>query len=246
MIEQRVRDGVATVTAADFGPLNRYDVDFAVELRDVVVDLADSDAVKIIVLRADGPDFCPGPREWSDPAPVGGEEVWTVWEQAFAGSRALYQSLCFSKKVTLTAVSGACTGAGSILVLCSDITVASRDTTIRSPFSTVPEANLVLAALTMRLNRAKAWMLRDSTLSSAQAVDAGLVNEVVEAGELDAAVARTARSVTRMPLDGITMSKMLQQSVLDAHGVGREFDLAGFYATALWQARSASEGSSRS
>lgn len=245
MIGQQVRDGIATVTVADFGPLSRYDVDFAEELRDVVVDLADSDAVKVIVLRAEGPDFCPGPREWADPAPVGGDDVWTVWERAFAGSRALYQSLCFSKKVTLTAVSGACTGAGSMLVLCSDLTVAAQDTTIRSPFSTMPEANLVLAALTMRLNRAKAWMLRDSTLSSAQAMDAGLVNDVVETGELDAAVARTARAVTRMPLDGVTMSKMLQQSVLDAHGVGREFDLAGFYATALAQARSASEGSHR-
>ncbi len=124
MIEQQVRDGVATVTAPDFGPLNRYDVDFAGALRDVVVELADSDAVKVIVLRADGPDFCPGPREWSDPAPVSGEDVWTVWEQAFAGSRALYQSLCFSKKVILTGVSGSCTGAGSMLVLCSDLTVA--------------------------------------------------------------------------------------------------------------------------
>jgi enoyl-CoA hydratase/carnithine racemase len=124
-----------------------------------------------------------------------------------------------------------------MLVLCSDLTVAAREATIRSPFSTVPEANVVLAALTMRLNRAKAWMLRDATLSAAQALESGLVNQVVEPADLAAAVERAARSVTRMPLDGVTMSKMLLQSVLDAHGVGREFDLAGFYASALWRGR---------
>jgi enoyl-CoA hydratase/carnithine racemase len=246
MIDHEVRDGVATVTAGHFGPLSRYDAEFARALRDVVVDLGDSDSVKVIVLRAEGPDFCPDPRAPGElSVPVAGDDVWTVWEQTFAGSRSLYQSLCFSKKVIITEVSGACTGAGSMLVLCSDLTVAARDATIRSPFSTVPEANVVLAALTMRLNRAKSWLLRDATLTAAEALEAGLVNQVVEPAELAAAVERAAWSATRMPLDGVTMSKMLLQSVLDAHGVGREFDMAGFYASALWRGRPEHAGERR-
>ncbi|HEY1966771.1 MAG TPA: hypothetical protein VGH89_02385, partial [Pseudonocardia sp.] len=128
------------------------------------------------------------------------------------------------------------------LVLCSDLTLATPDARFRSPFATNPEANLVLAALTMRLNRAKSWLLRDSTLTAEEAFGAGLVNEVVEPGQLAARVARTARAVTRMPLDGVTMSRMLLQSVLDGHGVGREFDMAGFYATARWPGQPESTG----
>ena len=44
---------------------------------------------------------------------------------------------------------------------------------------------------------------------------------------------KMARAVTRMPLDGIAMSKINVETCLDAQGVGREFDMAGFYAEGL-------------
>lgn len=243
MIDIQVGDQVATVVVEDFAPLNRYDATFALALRDAVIDLADRDTVKAIVLRAAADDFCPDPAPWSRPGPGGG--LWTDWEQVFSGARSLYQVVCFSKKVVITEVTGSCTGGGSALVLCSDLTVAGSDARIRSPFSSHPEANLVLAALTLRLNRAKAWLLRDATLSASRALEAGLVNEVVEPDEIRACVAGMARAVTRMPLDGITMSKMLLQSVLDSHGVGREFDMAGFYAAARWRPEPPRAGETR-
>jgi enoyl-CoA hydratase/carnithine racemase len=100
-----------------------------------------------------------------------------------------------------------------------------------------------LASLTMRLNRAKSWMFQDSVLSATQADACGLVNSVVEPSELASAVASLARSATVMPLDGVTMSKMMLQAVLDAHGVGREFDMAGFYAVAYHERGGTSVGS---
>lgn len=228
-VEYTVVDGVATLTVADLAPLGAYDVDLARELGEAVVDLADSDAVKVLVLRAATADFC------AEPAGVPqAPECLPAWEQAFASATGLYQSLCFCKKVTITAVAGHCAGSGSALVLCTDITVADSTAAFRSPYATHPEANFVLGALTMRLNRAKSWLVQGSTLDAAAALEAGLVNEVVAPTELTAAVARRARAATRMPLDGVTMSKMLLQSVLDGHGVGREFDMAGFYASALW------------
>jgi enoyl-CoA hydratase/carnithine racemase len=144
----------------------------------------------------------------------------------------VYQAVCFAKKVVVTEVRGACLGAGSALMLCSDLTVAGEGASFGSPFATVPESNFVLAALTMRLNRAKAWLIRDSHMSAAEALDAGLVNAV--APDPAAHARAMAAAVSRMPIDGITMSKMLQQAVLDGHGVGRDFDQAGFYAAAMW------------
>lgn len=219
--------GVATLTA-DLTPLSAHDPLTARELRDAVVELSDDDHVKALVIRSEGPDFC---REAES---LGAKQHPTAWEQDFAAADALYQSLCFSKKVTITEVDGVCAGAGALLVLASDLTVASHRATFGSPFAVMPEANLVLAALTMRLNRAKAWALQSSVLDADAALEAGLVNRVVPAGALTAAITAMAQSVTRMPLDGVTMSKMLLQSVLDSHGVGREFDLAPFYAASLW------------
>jgi enoyl-CoA hydratase/carnithine racemase len=225
-------DGVATLTVADLSPLETYDGAFATALCDAVVDAADSDAVKVVVLRGSSPDFCP---QAATSVPTA--EVWTTWDRDFAAATALYQSLCFCKKVTIAAVTGHCGAAGSALLLCTDLAVAARGANFRSPFLAHPEANFVLAALTMRLNRAKAWLVNDGVLDCDEALAAGLLNEVCAAEDLDHVVAQRAWTATRMPLDGITMSKMLLQSVLDGHGVGREFDQADFYAAARWGAR---------
>jgi enoyl-CoA hydratase/carnithine racemase len=231
-LQVQVAEGVATVTVPDFSPLDAYDAEFARALCDAVLDAADSDAVKVIVLRGTGPDFCPETPQAAPPT-----EVWTSWDQSFAAATALYQSLCFAKKVTIAAVTGHCGAAGSALLLCTDLAVAADGASFRSPFLAHPEANFVLAALTMRLNRAKAWLVNDGVLDCPEALAAGLVNEVCAAMDLDEVVAQRARTATRMPLDGITMSKMLLQAVLDGHGVGREFDQAGFYAAARWGGR---------
>jgi enoyl-CoA hydratase/carnithine racemase len=230
VISYRVADQSASIDVDDLTPLSRHEPGLTRDLRDAIVAASDDDDVKVILLRATSEDFCAAVSNGSMPA---GDEIWTGFNQSFTTSNTLYQSMCFAKKVIITEVSGECADAGSMLVLCSDLTVATDTATFRSPFAELPESNFVLTALTIRLNRAKAWLLDEEPMSSAEALAFGLVNRVVDADELASASAAMARSVTRMPLDGVTMSKMLLQSVLDAHGVGREFDMAGFYASAL-------------
>ena len=60
---------------------------------------------------------------------------------------------------------------------------------------------------------------------------------IVDQNTLDAAAQKMARAVTHMPLDGIAMSKINVETALDAQGVGREFDMAGFYAESLRRVR---------
>jgi enoyl-CoA hydratase/carnithine racemase len=223
-------DGVATIEAEDFGPLSRYDHEFAHDLRDAVLEANDHDAVKVVLLRSTGVDFAP--RGIAD----GSERpsATAAWRRDFAGSAAIYQTLCFSKKIVVTEVRGQCADAGSALVLCSDLTVAADDSSFASPFASVPEANFVLAALTMRLNRAKAWAVTNDVLTAERAHESGLVNYVEPVELVSARTAALTQAACRMPLDGVTMSKMLLQAVLDGHGVGREFDMATHYATDLW------------
>ena len=225
MIEVITSDAIATITLADCTPLSLHDPVLGLALRDAVRDSADSDGVKAIVIRASGENFC------SDVVHAKQSDETSL--DNYAAASGLYQNLCFCKKVVITAVQGQCAGAGSLLVLCSDLTVVASDATFASPFHSLPEANLVLAALTMRLNRAKSWMLGGHALSAREAHDAGLINHIVEPDALDAMARKMARAVTRMPLDGIAMSKINVETSLDAEGVGREFDMAGFYAGSL-------------
>lgn len=229
MLKITTTDWVATIEAPDFSPLGRSDAGFARALRNAVVDLSDDDFVKVIVLRATGPDFAPATSGLVPAA----DKVFTNWTQDIAGASALYQSLTFSKKIIITEVAGECSGAGSMLVLASDLTVASEDSTFASPFREHPEANFVLAALTIRLNRAKAWLLQGQAIDARDAHDFGLVNSIVSPELLTDRTANQARAAARMPLDGVVMSKMLQQAVLDSHGVGRDYDMASFYAAGM-------------
>ena len=237
MIEVTSANAIATITLPDGSPLSLHDCEFALKLRDAVRDAADSDSIKAIVIRASGADFSPAVSHAALAAVhAHTDALGPAWHEAYAAVSGLYQNLCFCKKVVITAVSGHCAGAGSLLVLCSDLTVATADATFASPFQTLPESNLVLAALTMRLNRAKSWMLGGNALSAQQALDAGLINRIDATGALDAAAQKMARAVTRMPLDGIAMSKINVETSLDAQGVGREFDMAGFYAASMQRA----------
>ena len=240
MIDVSCNDAIATITLPDCRPLSLHDLEFGLALRDAIRDSAESDDIKAIVIRASGTDFSP-PVPHGDlhaAANARSDRIWSTWHEAYAAASGLYQNVCFCKKVVITAVSGRCAGAGSLLVLCSDLTVATPGTTFESPFSTLPEANLVLAALTMRLNRAKYWLLSGTALSAREAFDAGLVNRIADAAHEEAR--SMAHAVTRMPLDGIAMSKINAETTLDAAGVGREFDMAGFYAATLqrcWDAQ---------
>lgn len=228
-------DAVATITLPDCSPLSVHDLDFGLALRDAVRDAAESDEIKAIVIRAGGGDFSPevSTEALAEAAAARKDKIWSTWHEVYAAPSGLYQNLCFCKKVVITAVRGQCSGAGSLLVLCSDLTVATPDATFGSPFSTLPEANLVLAALTMRLNRAKSWLFSGNALTAGEAHEAGLINRIVNADALDAEAQKMARAVTRMPLDGIAMSKINVETCLDAQGIGREFDMADFYAVTL-------------
>lgn len=247
MIEVSCADSIATITFENCLPLSLHDIDFALALRDAVRDAADSDDTKVIVIRASGENFSPAAVKQNAAAVSAGTQhvSGSKWHETYAASTGLYQNLTFCKKVVITAVHGECCGAGSLLVLGSDLTVATPDTVFGSPFATLPEANLVLAALTMRLNRTKSWVLSGTPLSAKEAFDAGLVNRIVSPDALDAQVRRMARAVARMPLDGIAMSKINVETNLDALGVGREFDMAGFYALALHKLQDEQPGQSK-
>ena len=240
MIEFTQTGAVATLTLKDCAPLSRHDIAFALRLRDAVRDTADSDSVKAMVIRSARDDFslAPTAAELDAAARVRGSRR-QAWHAAYCAPSGLYQNLAYCKKIIVTAVQGHCAGAGGMLVLCSDHTVCASDSTFEAPFAHFPESSLVLAALTMRLNRAKSWMLGGQAWTAQQAVHAGLVNRAVASQGVDAIAQAAAVAAARTPLDGVAMTKVLLEAFLDTQGVGQDFDMTGFYADSLQAAQGA-------
>jgi enoyl-CoA hydratase/carnithine racemase len=148
------------------------------------------------------------------------------------GSAGLYQQLAYCKKVTIAVVDGECADAGSLIALYSDFTIASEQAVFWPPFAALPEANFAYATLVMRLGRAKAWALRGHGLTARQALESGLVNEVVPASRLRDRAIELATEITKRPLDGITVSKLAFQALLDTRGVDKDFEVGALQAQA--------------
>lgn len=232
---------VATISVPDYALLTGHDIAFGLALRDAVRDTADRDEIKAIVLRADGPDFAPPvPDAALDAAAdLRAGSGRTRWHAAYAAPSGLYQNMVFCRKVIVTAVNGRCAGAGSMLVLCSDFTVCDDDASFASPFDVLPEANLVLAALTVRLNRAKSWLLGGQAWDAEKARHAGLINRVAARADVERIAHDMAAAAAQMPLDGLAMTRILFEAFLDTQGVGQDFDMAELYAGALQACRAA-------
>src|SRR4051812_22831736 len=105
------------------------------------IDEADADpAVRVILLRAEGPAFCAGyGLDWSTAAQAGeGSRTTRVWDSV-ADYRMMsrfvetYMKLWYAAKPTIAAVQGWCIAGGTDLVLCADVIVAGEGASFGYP-----------------------------------------------------------------------------------------------------------------
>lgn len=219
---------IATITVANAELLASHDARTAQEFCDEILRLADQDAIKAIVVRVE-----PSPSADARAQPPANAGAAAAPQRAYLGPAGLYQTLVFCKKPVIAQLHGPIGPMGALIGLYADLAVADIDSAFPSPFDLVPEANFMIAALTMRLDRAKAWLLDAEPLTVAEAEEIGLVNVAVPRGEVEARALDLAQRAAAMPLDGITVSKMNLNACLDAMGVGQDFDLAGFFGAGM-------------
>src|SRR5580658_2130168 len=101
-----------------------------------------------------------------------------------------------NQKPLVAAVGGLAVGIGTTLLFHCDHVVASADATFTTPFlklALIPEAaSSLLAPLRMGYARAFSMLVMGRTLSAAEAKEAGFVNEVVDAAEVEAVALKAA------------------------------------------------------
>jgi enoyl-CoA hydratase len=183
---------VARVTL-DAPPLNLFEPGIIDALADAFGRLADDAGVRVAVLTGSGRAFCAG----MDVRVLGALDVPDAKALITRLQRAIGRVHAAPFPV-VGALAGAALGAGFELALACDLRVAVSGTLLGLPEVRVGVPSVIEAALLPSMvgpGRAAELLLSGQPVTADDAVGWGLVNRVVPAGELDAAVERIVASI---------------------------------------------------
>jgi 2-(1,2-epoxy-1,2-dihydrophenyl)acetyl-CoA isomerase len=197
---------VRVITLSDPSTMNAAGVDMAAELHHAFKDAAEGTSpARAILLTGEGKGFCSGANLQAGPGtrtpdtdgkPDAGSALETVYNPLVTFMREMAVPL-------VTAVNGAAAGVGCSLALLGDIIVAADNAYFLQAFrriGLVPDggSTYMLPRLIGKA-RAMEMALLGERVSAAQALDWGLINRVVPAGELQSAAMSLANALATGP-----------------------------------------------
>jgi 2-(1,2-epoxy-1,2-dihydrophenyl)acetyl-CoA isomerase len=202
------RGPVATVALNRPEKRNSIGGPMMVELYGALSAIAADPAIRILVLRGRGADFCPG----ADVKHYGGESAAPA-ARGFAGTREFNVSVLLHEMpaVTIAAISGACAGAGFGWACACDLRIASATAKFNTAFLDVGVAGDMGGPWTLPriLGAAKARELYflPGKFDAAEALRIGLVSRVAPAEDFEAEVAALVARLERAAPLALTAMK---------------------------------------
>lgn len=197
------------------------------ELRDELgsaIDAAQTDeTVRVILLDAEGPAFSAGyGLDWSTAAQAaesGSGRPWdsVVDQQSIGSFAATWAKLHDSSKPTIAAVQGWCIAGGTNIVFNAHLIVAAESARFGYPPSRVwgvPEAPWTWVAR-MGLQNARRYMLTGDEFTAAEALEMGIVLDVVPDHELHAHAMAFAGRMAMVPTNQLQMVTWALNAVAD-------------------------------
>jgi 2-(1,2-epoxy-1,2-dihydrophenyl)acetyl-CoA isomerase len=208
-------DGVVTVTLNRPERKNAIDMAMWSRLHEVFAEIGASSRDRVVVVTGAGDAFCSGTGLSAADLEQYRREPGVVLLRRI-GEAAL--TLHRLPQPTIAKVNGVAAGAGCNLALGCDLIVASEDAAFSEIFSqrglAVDFAGTWLLPRLIGLHRAKELAFFGDRVSARRADEMGLVNVVVAADELDAAVDDWARRLATGPSLALSLTKrMLNDSV---------------------------------
>lgn len=226
--------GVVTLTINGAGPTNALNGEVAAALTEAFETLHGADSVRLVLLRGAGGVFSSGvDKAWVRAAAEDwGDDEMRDDALIFAG---MMLALDHIPALTVAVVEGAATGAGAGLAAACDMALATADARFAFPEVTMGAVAAVMAPAVVQAvgpRRARALFVTGAEVDAAEALRIGLVDQVVEAPALDAALARVAAQVLQNGLGAMAEAKQLVRDV-----AGRPIDRALLEDMARRQAR---------
>lgn len=209
----RTADGVATLTLNRPEVYNALNDEITYEMQDAFKAIAKDDSVRVVVLTGEGKAFCSG----QDLKASSGQEKRSFIDSLHKRYNPIIRAMRSLPKPVVCRLNGVAAGAGCSLALACDVIVASEEATLIEVFvniGLVPDSGSSYF-LPRLVGMAKAFELcsMGSKVKASEAAAMGLVNKVVPADQLDAAVRLYTDYYAKAPTKAIGLiKKMLTKS----------------------------------
>ena len=213
---------------------NAQDTHLLYELNDAFDAAAQDDAIKVIILAANGPHFSSGHdlREtghlenflahrrvgtWCGISCGGAEPTMTREKELFQGLCERWQAI---PKPTIAQVQGRCVAGGLMLVWPCDLVIASDDAQFQDNTLDMGIGGVEYFAHPWELGprKAKELLFTSDWLSATEAHRLGMVNRVVPRADLEEATLSLAERIARKPLFALKLAKEAVNGAMNAQG----------------------------
>ncbi|RYX93404.1 MAG: enoyl-CoA hydratase [Comamonadaceae bacterium] len=211
-------DGILTITLNRPEKMNAFTTLMGQEIG-AALDRADADdAVRVVIFTGSGRAFCAG----ADISNGGSVSAGSGMERKGLPPGGIGQRLFESHKPLIAAINGAAVGVGVTMTLPMDIRLCSEEAKFGLVFTRrglVPEAGSAwFLPRIIGLPKALEWIYTGRTVTAADALAAGLVNEVAPSGQLlerARAIAREIADNTAPVATVLTRQLLWRESAAD-------------------------------
>jgi enoyl-CoA hydratase/carnithine racemase len=218
------RDGICTLTMNRPQQMNLLSSEMLAALQDAFHDISSNDNIRVVILAAAGKGFCAGHDL---------KEIRALKEQPkivelFAQCSRMMQTITALPQPVIARVQGTAAAAGCQLVAQCDLAIASEAAKFTTPgvtwgfFCSTP--GVALGRNLLR-KRAMEMLLTGEPIDAGTALEWGLVNRVVPAGELESQTEKLARQIAQKPRATVAAGKRAFYQQIDL-GVHKAYDLA--------------------
>jgi enoyl-CoA hydratase/carnithine racemase len=219
------RDGIATLTMNRPAQMNLLTLEMLGALQSAFDAIASDPSVRVVVLAAAGKGFCAGHDLKEIRGLASPEKIGALFDKC----NAMMLSIQKLPQPVIARVQGAAAAAGCQLVAQCDLAVASVAAKFTTPgvnwgfFCSTPGVPI---GRNLLRKHAMEMLLTGDLVGAEKALEWGLVNQVVPAEGLDAAVRELAGKIAAKPPATVAAGKRAFYQQMDL-GVAQAYELAG-------------------
>ena len=230
-----VDEGVATITLNRPESLNAMSPAMAKELNDAALRVDGDTAVRAVVLTGIGKAFCAGGDLGEFVA--AGDQARSLILQMTGDLHLALSRLARNRAPVIAAVNGTAAGAGFSLAMAADLAVADERAVFTMAYTNAglsPDgSSTYYMPRKIGDRRARELMLTNRVLTAAEALDWGVVNQVVEAGQAETAARTLASKLAQGPTQAFAQVKqLLETSFTESLETQMELEARGIAAQA--------------
>ena len=215
-VRYELQEGLALLTLHNPGRRNALSTEMLLELRELFRQFADDAAVRVVVLRSQGPVFSSG-HDLNEVVNADAEANTAL----FALCTEVMEAIRLLPKPVIAQVQGLATAAGCQLVATCDLAVAAESAAFCTPgvqiglFCSTP--GVALARSVGSAKQAMEMLLTGEAIPAQKALEIGLINRIAPDAELETETLTLARRIAAASAQTLALGKpaFYQQIQLD-------------------------------